>query len=476
MTQAPTRPSEAKPFQALKPQAGHVSKRPVLGLTTATLLVIANMVGTGVFTTSGLLLQRELSITVILIAWLVGGFLAISGALPYGELVGWFPQNGGEYRLLSRIFHPAIGFTAGTIAFIVGFSAPIAASALAFGHYMVALIPGTPPVLAAWALVVVLSLLHVWRVSMAAGALNTTTIGKGLLMVFFTGLALYQIPSLRTMPSALDGVAPGHPLPSFWNQIFSSDFASSLLVVSFSYSGWNAAAYVAGELKDPRRTLPIALIIGICTVTVLYVALNYVFVVSGPREKLAGVVEIGHVASYNLFGERMGSFLSGIIALGLVSTVGAMIMTGPRVYEAMGEDFPAVRFLAVRMRDGGPALAIAFQAAVSLILIVTSGFEKLLSYVGFMLSLISALTVYGLFIVRKTHPVPPKGHWYRTWGYPFTPIIFIAVNIWSMGSAIVENPAILAAGVGTVALCLVLYALVKRRGYEGHVALSSDRQ
>ncbi len=415
------------------------------------LLVVASMIGTGVFTTTGILLNDITSPSLLLLVWAAGGFIALCGALSYGELVSMFPVNGGEYYLLSRIFHPAVGFVAGCVSFVVGFSAPIAAAALAFSSYMVALVPWLPPLSAAWALVVMLSLTHIAKVSFASRAQNFFTFGKLMLIVVFIigGLIWGESDHLYTTPAW----PPNH------QELVSPKFAVGLILVSFAYSGWNAATYVAGELRDVANTLPLALIIGTTAVVLLYIGLNVVFLMSGPIDQLRNVVEVGHVAAINLFGPSTGKLLSATIALGLVSTVGAMIMTGPRIYEAMGRDFPALGVLALRLGRGGPAVAIALQASVSLLMIVTASFDVLLTFVGFMLSAVAGLTVAGVLVMRMREPERHRP--YRTWLYPITPILFIAMMIWMVANAILERPVVAAAGVITVALSLGVYFLMR---------------
>ncbi|MBW2524614.1 MAG: amino acid permease [Deltaproteobacteria bacterium] len=451
-----TRPSlpRSRDDQPVDPQqAGAASSgRRRLSSTTATLLVVANMVGTGVFTTTGFLIRDLGSPSAVLLAWVVGGLLALCGALAYSELAAAIPKNGGEYAILSRVFHPAVGFVAGWISLVVGFSAPIAASALAFGQYFGAIVPGAHPMIAAVVLVVLLSVVHALHVTMGSGVQNAFTIAKvALILVLVVGGLALGDPARVTAASA-------EPLSA---GVLSPAFAIGLIFISFAYSGWNGAAYLAGEVQRPARTLPLALIAGTGLVMLLFLGLNFVFLSSAPLAELSGVVEVGHVAAVNLFGPRAGTLLSGVIALALVSSVGAMIMAGPRVYEAMGEHSPRLRFLRYRTKGGGPAAAVVLQAVVALIMVATATFEVLLTYIGFTLSLMAGLTVLGVMWLRYREPDLHRP--YRVWGYPFTPLAFVALSGWMILHALLERPIVALAGFVTLGSGAALYALLGGR-------------
>ncbi len=422
----------------------------LLGTTTATLLVIANVVGTGVFSATGILLQHVHSPAALLLVWCVGGFLSLCGALAYSELTCMYRANGGEYLLLSRIFHPALGFIAGCITFFVGFAAPVAAAALAFSSYFAALVPGIMPLLTAWTLVVVMSGIQIVKVSLASRTQDFLTIGKvALMLVFIVGGYLHGHPEYLH--------DTGHH--SLTKELVSPGFALGIVFVAFPYNGWNAVTYLAGEFRNVSRSLPIALISGTTIIVLLYVGLNLVFMMSMPTEKLRGVVEVGHIAAMHLYGGQAGRILSATIALGLVSTVGAMIMTGPRVYEAMGYDYRMLGFLTFRMRDGGPAIAIALQAAATLLMIVTASFDSILAYSGFLMSVSALVTVLGVFYMRIKAPEWPRP--YRTWGYPFTPLLYVAATTWSIVNTIILKPQAAFAGLMTVIAGFLLYLVVK---------------
>lgn len=419
-----------------------------IGAATATLLVVASMVGTGVFTTTGFLVRDLGSPLAVLAVWGAGGLLALCGALSYGELSAALPRNGGEYQLLGRIYHPALGFAAGLVSLVVGFSAPLAASALAFGHYLSAVLPGVPPAWAAAAIVAGLAVPHALHVRLG-GRMQVAITGLEVALVaaFVAAGAARGDPALLAAGTA--GAAPGAPA-----------FAVALVFVSFAYSGWNGAVYLAGEVRDPSRTLPRALLLGTALVLVLYLALNAVFLSAAPAGELAGVVEVGHVAAERLLGPGAARALSALVALALASSVSAMLMAGPRVYETMGRDYPALAFLARRTGQGGPFAAVALQAALALLMIATAGFGALLLYIGFTLSLVAGLTVAGVAVLRSREPGLPRP--VRTWGYPWTPALFVLLAGWMVVHSLAERPAASLAGLATLGAGLVLHRVLGR--------------
>ncbi len=423
-----------------------------LGPTTATLLVVASMVGTGVFTTTGFLVADIGSSPAVLACWLLGGGLALAGALCYGELAAAMPHNGGEYLLLSRIYHPALGFVAGWISLIVGFSAPIAAAALAFSRYLAAVFPGIPELPISLGLIALLSGLHCLRLELGSGFQNAFTIGKtALILAFIVGGLWLGAPSRCLEPGA---VPAGEAL-------ISSGFAVGLIFISFSYQGWNAALYIAGELRSPARWLPLSLVLGTLLVAALYLGLNAVFLAAVPTSALAGQLEVGHIAAVALFGEGAADLLAVVIAVGLVSTVGAYIMTGPRVYEAMGRNMPGLRFISGRVEGGGPVRSILLQGVVAAVMALSASFDTLLTYTGFTLSAVAGLTVLGVFVLRWREPELPRP--YRTLGYPVTPLLFVLLMLWMMGHAVAQRPAVALAGAVTVGLGFALWWLLDGR-------------
>jgi len=417
-----------------------------LGTLTAFSLVVASMVGTGVFSTTGELVPKLPSAPGLLLCWLVGGLAALCGALAYAELGAVFAASGGEYHFLARLVHPALGFLSAFVSLLVGFAAPLAAVALSFGYYLRAMGVGLDPRLSGALLVVGLSALNAWRVSAGARFQNAFTLGKVALIAGFVILGLPRGDATL--------LGEGAPLGEV---LATSGFAAGLLQVSFAYTGWNAAVYVAGEVQEPAKVLPRALFTGTLVVTLLYVALNAVFLVSAPLADLSGKVQVGHVAATHLFGDRGGTLISGIIALGLVSTVGAMLVTGPRIYEAVGRDVPRLAFLAHRPEGGGPIWGVVIQAVLALGMMMVAKFGELLSFIGFTLSIFAALAVGCVFLVRRRGMELP----YRMPGYPVTPIVFILLMVWMIISGIVHEPRAAGAGALTLVVGLVVYRFTR---------------
>ena len=389
-----------------------------LGLVSATALVVASMIGTGVFTTTGFLLADLKSPWPVLGVWLAGGVLAALGALSYGALARRLPESGGEYYFLSRTLHPSLGYIAGWISLLVGFSAPLAAAAMAFGTYAGPWFPRVGPQSLGTVLILVFSALHAANVRAGAWVQNIAVLLKVILILGFVGaaagrLVATRLPPLQSAPLPLLGV--------------------SLVWVSFSYAGWNAASYVGSEVINPERNLPCSLLLGTTIVTLLYLALNAVFVFAAPVEQLAGKLQIGRVAATALGGPSWGNLVSALVALVLVSSVSAQIMAGPRVYARMAEDRYLPAWLATR--DGPPINAILLQGALALALLWSSTFDQLLTYIGFTLGLSTAATVVGLIRLRLQ-----EGSQLRIPGWPWVPGLFLVVTVAITGFAIARRP------------------------------------
>jgi APA family basic amino acid/polyamine antiporter len=412
------------------------------------------MVGTGVFTTSGFLLQQLGSRWAVLAVWALAGLLALAGAAVYGELGAMMPRVGGEYVYLSRL-HPAAGFLGGFISLIVGFAAPTAAGAEAFSRYLQAAWPAAPGRASGYLLLGLVTLLH---------ALDVRRVGRlqvwGTLvnLVAIVGLIAAGVWALAGGAAAVPAEVTDAALPS----PTLSRFAVALVMVSYSYFGWNAAAYVAGELRDPGRTLPRVLLAGCLLVTVLYVALNAVLLWMVPPAEVAGRVEIAHLAAERALGLPAARLLSLIIAGVLAVSVSALTMTGARVSLAMAEDGQFFRLFARRNARGAPAAGVVLQGGLALILALTATFETLLVYVGFTLSLGAAGCVLAALLLRRREPQAPRP--YRTPGWPLVPLAYLGFTVWMAVESIAQRPRESAAGALTLVLGLALYAAWRRRG------------
>jgi len=405
-----------------------------LGLATATALVVANMIGTGVFTTSGFLLADLRSPWIVLAAWAVGGVIAMLGALSYGALARRIPESGGEYIFLSRTLHPAAGYLAGWVSLLVGFSAPLAAAAFAFGDYSKQWLTAWSPRVSGTMLLTAFTLLHAADVRRGAWVQNMAVLLKVVLIALFVGFAAAQLETPARTASS--------PFPL-------SAFGVSLVWIYFSYSGWNAAIYIGGEVRDPERNLPRALLRGAVMVMIIYLALNAVFVFAAPVEALAGQLAIGRIAGEHLGGPVLANAVTALVALTLVSSVSSMVMAGPRVYARMAADGYLPRWL--RTETGPPRPAIYLQCGLALLLLWTATFESLLTYIGFTLGLSSAATVVELMRLRWR-----EGASLHVPGWPWVPALFLlsvlSMTIFSIARRPIESLLGLATiGIGWVA-------------------------
>lgn len=437
----------------------------VIGAFSATMIVVASMVGTGVFTTTGFLLAETPSAPAVLVAWLIGGVCAFFGAVSYAELVAMMPRNGGEYHLLSKIFHPSVGFVAGWISLIVGFSAPIASAAMAFGAYAQKSMSWIDPFWAALIVILVFSGIHAIRVTLGAAIQNIFTGLKIILVATFIigGIALGDFSNV--FHESVTTTASAMMVPSF---------AVALIYVTYAYTGWNGSAYLAGEIKNPSKSLPKALALGTGIVTLIYIGLNYAFLAAAPMSQLSNELEVGAIAAAALFGSGVGQLMSGIIAVLLLSSLSAMIMSGPRIYQSIGEDYPLFRFLTKRSQGSGPIWAICLQAVIAILMLISAHFDDLIQYMGFTLSINAALTVSGVFIERWRHPQAKRP--YKCWGYPITPILFILLSVWMVIFTLKENPLVAVAGLGTILVGLVLYVVVKAHSPSAVTPTTQDHE
>jgi APA family basic amino acid/polyamine antiporter len=426
---------------------------------TAAAIAIADMIGIGVFTSLGFQVQGIPSAFSVLMLWVVGGIAALCGALSYGELAAALPRSGGEYNFLSHIYGRGIGFVAGWISATVGFAAPVALAAMAFGGYFDGVVPGivnaaTVEVLSykvsliPIAIVWLVGLIHLSGVALGSSFHNVAT-GLKLALIFIlivAGLALGTPQPISFAPAASD-----------LHYLTGAPFAVGLVFVMYAYSGWNAATYIAGEIHNPQRSLPLAILAATLIVITLYVGLNAVFLYTTPIDQMAGQVEVALIAGKHIFGDAGGRLVGALICLGLISSISAMIWIGPRVTQVMGEDIPMMRVFAKTSKTGVPAVAIIFQLCVTTLLMATRSFESVLDYIQFSLTFCSFLAVLGVIVLRVREPDLPRP--YRMWGYPFTPAVFLAVTTFMMYYLIIERPWQSLASVATMLAGLLVYAI-----------------
>ena len=424
---------------------------------TVIAVVIANMVGTGVFTSLGFQLLEIRSGFVLLMLWAVGGIAAFCGAMTYAELGAAMPRSGGEYNFLARIYHPAAGFVSGWVSATIGFAAPTALAAITFAAYATSILPGgssdfLEKALAA-ALVTGVTLIHASTRRNSGGLQVIFTILKVCVILGFclAALTIADVPqAISFLPSAGDGVL-----------LTSGAFAVSLIYVSYAYTGWNAATYLSSELENPQRTLPFILMTGTLVVMLLYLALNFTFLSVAPMDAMAGELEVGYIAAQSAFGDLGGRFTGLVLALLLISTVSAMTLAGPRVLQVIGEDFHALRFLAAKNSDGIPSTAIFFQSFLAVVFVLTSSFEFILIFAGFTLALNSFATVLGVFVLRLRQPDLPRP--YRTFAYPLTPLVYLALTGWTLIFVLLNKPQEGLFGLAIIGAGLVFYFVAAAR-------------
>ena len=426
---------------------------------TVTAVVIANMIGTGVFTSLGFQLLDIQSGFAILLLWALGGLIAVCGSMTYAELGSALPRSGGEYNFLTEIYHPSAGFISGWISATIGFSAPTALAAITFSTYLMTIFPEINNdwlrKIIACSLIVILAFIHSSNRKSSGGLQMIFTVMKvGVIILFCFGAILFakNIQPVSFSPSSND-----------ISTIFSGSFAVSLIYVSYAYTGWNAATYLSSEIERPQKYLPLILISGTTIVTVLYILLNFVFLSVAPIEDMQGKIEIGFIAAQSAFGGSVANFTGLVLSLLLISTVSAMTIAGPRVLQVIGEDFKVLNILSRKRKDGIPSTAIYIQSLIAIIFILSSSFESILVFAGFTLALNSFVTVIAVFVLRSKQPNLPRP--YKTFGYPFTPLIYLALTGWTLYFVIINRPIEVLFSLGIILSGLIFYYISNRKNY-----------
>ncbi|MCX6261869.1 MAG: amino acid permease [Bacteroidia bacterium] len=435
-----------------------------LGLFPATNIVVANMIGAGIFTTSGLLMSGLNNPVLMIILWTAGGIIALCGALSYGELGAAMPGAGGEYLFLSKLYSPIFGFLSGWVSFIVGFSAPIAASALGFSEYFTRAVPGlavwlqnngimgpllTKKVLAV-SVILIFTFIHYRGIKYGARIQNALTLLKILLIVilltagFSSGKGDFS--NFTAGGKILSGLAG-------WKTI-----GLSLMWIMFAYSGWNASTYLGAEIKNPSRNLPGSLIYGTIIVMILYLGINILYVYGINPEAMKGVISVGGLAMGNLFGKSAEVLFSILIAFALFSSLSAFIIIGPRVYYSMAKDGLFFKSAArIHKKFQVPSNSILLQCLIAVILVLSGTFEQVLTYMGFALGIFPVLTVMGIWKLRKNNPEALKIK-----GFPVPQIIYVAAGILILMLSFLERPLESSIALLTVFIGIPVYFIFKK--------------
>jgi APA family basic amino acid/polyamine antiporter len=440
-----------------------------LGLFPATNIVIANMIGAGIFTTSGLLMKGLNDPLLMIGLWAVGGIIALCGALAYGELGAAMPGAGGEYLFLSKLYHPAFGFLSGWVSFMVGFSAPIAASAMGFSEYFCRAVPGFP----AWfsssgivneitvkklisvSIILIFTLIHYRGMKTGAKVQNVLTVLKVFLIMillvagFSSGKGSFNNFSTERI------IDPGF---AGWKTI-----GLSLMWIMFAYSGWNASTYIGAEIKNPSKILPRSLIWGTGIVIALYLAINVLYVYGIAPEEMKGVISVGGLAMGNLFGKSAEVLFSLIIAFALFSSLSAFIIIGPRVYYSMASDGLFFKSVAkIHPKFQVPSNSIVLQCLIAVILALSGSFEQVLTYIGFALGIFPVLTVLGVFRLRRRNKEALKLP-----GYPVTQVIYILTGISILVLSFLERPLESSIALLVVAAGIPAYLIFRKQKKPG---------
>jgi basic amino acid/polyamine antiporter, APA family len=403
---------------------------PRIGLFAASNIVVANMIGAGIFTTSGLLMSGLSNPVLLIILWIAGGIIALCGALAYAELGAAMPRAGGEYAFLSHLYHPVLGFLSGWVSFVVGFSAPIAASAIGFSEYFSRAIPGLPGANKILAVLVILifTLVHLRGLRFGSHVQNGLTLLKVSLIVILIVAGLF-----------LGKGSPHHfseGSPVSWNFGTLKTMGLSLMWIMFAYSGWNASTYIGSEIIQPVRNIPRSLLLGTGIVLILYVLLNIVYVYGIRPDDMKGVISVGGLAVRNLFGASMEVVFSLLIAFALFSSLSAFIILGPRVYYAMAADGYFFKFVArIHPRFHVPSGAIVLQAAIAILMVLSGTFDQILTYMGFSLGVFPILAVAGVFKLRKMPEATLKLR-----GFPVFLLVYLLFGVVMLVLSFLERP------------------------------------
>ena len=439
-----------------------------IGLRSATGLVVASMIGAGIFTSTGFQAADLGHPGIIYGLWLLGGLLAWCGALCFSELGAAMPKAGGEYIYIRETYGQLWAFVGAVLSLTAGFSAPIAAVLKSMAVYLgnfVPILEENPDLFSglsahnAFAIAVtwLMVAIHTSGVRGGLGFNNVVTIVKiaGIILVI-----LFAFLFGKGEWNQITAVSPVYETLS-WADI-SANSATSLVFVSFCFLGWNGSAYVASELKDPQTVLPRSLLLGTGLVTVLYLGLNVVFFYASGAENLAGELEVGTIAGQALFGNAGGNWIIALVILCMVGSASSMTITGGRIYYAFGEDFPPLKvFSKVSPKTGAPWPALVLQGVATTLFILSGRVDQIIQYCGFSLTLYSSVAVAAVIVLRIKRPDMPRP--FKTWGYPFTPLFFLAVSGWTIVWAIKGRPVESLSAFTTVLAAGAIFYVIRKK-------------
>ncbi|MDM1137993.1 amino acid permease [Empedobacter sp. R132-2] len=418
-----------------------------IGWKTAAALVISNMIGTGVFTSLGYQISDLKNTTSILLLWAIGGLLALIGAFIYSELASKFKQSGGDYIYLSRTFHPVFGYLSSWISLFVGFSAPISLAALAMGKYLNVFGFDLGKEFAI-AMILIVAVFQSFSLNLSSKFQNIFTILKVVFIVVLIVLGFYFAPAVEPNAVVFD---------STWkNELLLPAFATSLVYVTFAYTGWNSASYIVEEIEQPKQNLPKALFIGVIFVTISYVLLNYVFLKHASAGTLAGQENVANISFGNLLGNNV-KWVSCFIALQLIATISGYLWIGSRLTQATARENKLWNFMAKENKNRIPVRAIWVHTAISILLIFSGDFEVIFTYTSFVLQILATLAVCTAFFIKQDQLTIIKSKFFYV-----LPAIFLAFSLYICYFVLMQKPKESLFGLGIIALGIVLFYFDKR--------------
>jgi len=394
---------------------------------TGLAIVLANMIGTGAFTSLGFQVKSLHQTTTILTLWILGGIIALSGAFSYAEVGSSIKKSGGEYAFLSQLYNPLIGYLSGWISLTVGFTAPIALSAMALISYFPYL--NINPRWAAIVVIGIITFIHTRNLKVSSLFQNSSTVIKLLLILFLIVMGAF-LPGITSASNTTDA--------SYLIELISPAFAIALIYVVYSYSGWNAAAYITNEFENPSKSLPIVLIGGTIIVTILYTLLPYIFLKHLTLGEMEGQLNVAALAAQKMFGKAVGNLFGLAISLSLISSVSAMVWVGARITASMANDHSFLSLFKMQPNHL-PVRALWLQFGISSSLILTGTFEQILVYCGILISLSSMLVVIGIYKMRN-QPANKEEIGFKSPWYPLFQIIFVLLTLWMIIFTLYDKP------------------------------------
>lgn len=413
-----------------------------IGWKTAAALVVSNMIGTGVFTSLGYQISDLKNTQTIMLLWVIGGFLALIGAFIYSELASKFKQSGGDYIYLSRTYHPLFGYLSSWISLFVGFSAPISLAALAMSKYLNIFGFNLGKEFAI-AMILIVAVFQSFSLNLSSRFQNIFTVLKVVFIIILIGVGFYFAPSISPNAISFDS--------SWKDELMLPAFATSLVYVTFAYTGWNSASYVIEEIDKPKKNLPKALFVGVIFVTISYVLINYVLLKHGSVTTLSGKEDVANISFYNVFGTNV-KWVSCFIALQLIATISGYLWIGSRLTQATARENKLWSFMAKENKNRIPVRAIWVHTMISILLIFSGDFEVIFTYTSFVLQILATLAISTAFFIKKDELTIIKSKLFYA-----LPAIFLAFSLYICYFVLMQKPKESLFGLGIIGLGVILF-------------------